>query len=148
MAKLHLICGMPGSGKTTLARKLEEEEPALRLTPDEWMARVVGDGYDVDKRAVVEAMLWELAQRVLQLGSSVVLDFGFWSRDERNKFRKRAAELGAETCLHFLDVSRDELIMRLEKRNADLPPDTFHIDISDLDLWLSYFERPEPDELE
>jgi len=32
---LHLICGLPGSGKTTLAKKLEREHTAIRLCPDE-----------------------------------------------------------------------------------------------------------------
>lgn len=148
MPTLHLICGLPGSGKTTLAKQLEEAVPALRLTPDEWMAQVVGDGYDVDKRAVVEALLAEIAFRVLQLGGSVILDFGFWSRSERDGFRRRASEIGAETQVHFLDVARDELIKRLAKRNAALPENTFYVDPYDLDVWLSYFECPTSDELE
>ncbi len=148
MAILHLIVGLPCSGKTTLAKKLESELPALRLTPDEWMMRVVQDGYDEDKRAVVEAMLWEIAERVLELGSDVVLDYGFWGRDERTDFRQRAQRVGADTKIHYLDVSRDELHRRLHQRNANLPPNTFHIDTTDLDQWLTMFEAPTQDELD
>jgi predicted kinase len=36
-ATLVLIVGLPGAGKTTLARRLEVERAALRFTPDEWM---------------------------------------------------------------------------------------------------------------
>jgi hypothetical protein len=36
MATLHLMVGLPCSGKTTLAKKLEHELPALRLNLDEW----------------------------------------------------------------------------------------------------------------
>ena len=42
MATLHLVCGLPGSGKSTLAAKLEVERQALRLTPDDWIARLLG----------------------------------------------------------------------------------------------------------
>jgi predicted kinase len=145
---LHLICGLPGSGKTTLAKQLERDLPALRLAPDEWMARIVCDGYDEAKRAAVEAVQWEIAARALTLGVDVILENGFWSRSERNDFRARAAALGARTTLHFLNVPRDELLRRLAVRNAALPPDTFRVIEAQLDLWWKWFEPPTPDELE
>jgi predicted kinase len=148
MAVLHLICGLPGSGKTTLAKELERELPALRLAPDEWMARIVGDGFDDEKRAAVEGVQWEIAARVLSLGIDVILENGFWSRKERVEYRVRAAVLGADAKLHFRDVSRDELLRRLELRNAALPPDTFPVTAAQIDLWWSWFEPPAPDELE
>ena len=37
MATLILICGLPGAGKTTLARRLETERHSVRLCPDEWL---------------------------------------------------------------------------------------------------------------
>src|SRR5258708_33469428 len=122
MPVLHLICGLPGSGKTTLARRLERDLPAVRLAPDEWMARIVGDGYDEAKRAAVEAVQWEIAARVLSLGVDVILENGFWSRRERDEVRARARALGAATKLHYLDVPREELLRRLAMRNAALPP--------------------------
>jgi len=148
MPILHLICGLPGSGKSTLAKKLEEKHPALRLTPDEWMARIVGDGMNEDKRAVIESIQWEIAQQALCLGIDVILESGFWSRKERDEFRDRAKELGVTTKLYFLDVPRDELWRRLQKRNAELPPDTFHVKESDLDKWVTQFEAPTSDELD
>lgn len=147
MPFLHLICGLPGSGKTTLAKQLERDLPALRLAPDEWMARIVGDGYAEAKRAAVEAVQWEIAARALSLGVDVILENGFWSRSERDDFRARAAALGADTKLHFLDVPRDELLRRLALRNSALPPDTFRVNEAQLDSWSSRFEPPTPDEL-
>ena len=52
MPTLHLNCGLPGSVKMTLAKRLEHELPALRLAPDEWMTRIFGGGSDEDNRAV------------------------------------------------------------------------------------------------
>jgi|SRR5579862_120466 len=148
MPTLFLICGLPGSGKTTLAKRLERERPALRLTPDEWMARIVGDGNDGVKRAAVEKVQWEIAQRVLSLGVDAILESGFWARSERDEFRAQAAALGADTKLYYLDVPLDELKRRLTLRNAVLPPDTFHVNVADLDSWASGFEPPTLEELE
>jgi predicted kinase len=148
MPVLHLICGLPGSGKTTLAKELERALPALRLAADEWMSRIVGDGFDDEKRSIVEAVQWEIAARVLSLGIDVILENGFWSRKERDQYRLRAAALGADTKLHFLDVPRDELLRRLALRNAASPPDTFPVTAAQIDLWSDWFESPAPDELE
>ncbi|HEX8267706.1 MAG TPA: ATP-binding protein [Pyrinomonadaceae bacterium] len=148
MTILYLICGLPGSGKSTLAKKLENELPGLRLTPDEWMDRIVSDGYNEEKRSVIESIQWEIAQQALRLGIDVILESGFWSRAERDKFRDQAKKLGVSVKLYYLKVPREELIRRLERRNADLPPHSFHVKVSDLDKWSKLFEEPTPDELE
>jgi predicted kinase len=146
MATLFMICGLPGSGKSMLAKRLETEHRALRLVPDEWMVRLVGTGTDEQKRAAVEAIQWELAQRLLTLGVDVVLESGFWSRRERDEVRVRAAQLGATVELYFLDVPHAELVQRLLARNEALPPDTFKIEPADLDEWTQLFEPPTEDE--
>jgi predicted kinase len=147
MATLFLLVGLPGSGKTTLAKSLEREHEALRLSPDEWMARIVGDGYDADRRVAVQEAQWEIAQRVLTLGIDVVLEFGFFRRHERDFYRSAARALGAEVQLRFLDAPREELLRRLSERNANLPQDTFPVSEQHLDLCYSWFEPPTADEL-
>ncbi|HEV3076624.1 MAG TPA: ATP-binding protein [Thermoanaerobaculia bacterium] len=147
MPTLYLICGLPGSGKSTLARQLEERHPSLHLAPDEWMARIVGNGYDEEKRAIIETIQLETAEQALRLGVDVILENGFWTRKERDEYRARAKALGAQTKLYFLDVPRDELLRRLKQRSERLPPDTFHVKESDLDRWISQFEAPTADEL-
>lgn len=151
MATLFLICGLPGAGKTTLARQLEQERPALRLCPDEWIATIIADASDqaeLDRlRAPVEAVHWEMAQKVLSLGVDVVLEWGFWSREERRYYREQAEALGAQVELCFLEVSREELWARLSRRNAALPPGTFVVTEEQLNLWWSWFEPPTPEEL-
>ncbi|MBV9929225.1 MAG: ATP-binding protein [Acidobacteria bacterium] len=151
MATLLLMCGLPGSGKTTLARRLERERDALRLTPDEWIARLFGQSLTPPAldwcRDPVESVQWDLAERALRLGVNVILDFGFWSRAEREEFRARAAALGAGSELHFLDVPRGELSARLAARNAEPPPGTFNVSETQLDAWWKVFEPPAEDEL-
>jgi len=152
MATLFLICGLPGSGKTTLAKQLERSRPALRLSPDEWIFQFladVTDSVEMDRlREPVESVQWELAKRVLSLCIDVILEFGFWTREERKSYRFQAEELGARVELRYLDIGRDELWARLSKRNANLPPGTFMVREDQLDLWLSWFQAPTADELE
>ena len=141
------MCGLPASGKTTRAKELEREHAALRLTPDEWIAGLGFDPYDDAKRAAVEAQQWHVAARALALRVNVVLDFGVWSRAERDSFRARAKALGAVTVLHYLDVARAELLQRLARRNSVLPPGTFRVDEAQLDSYIVWLEPPTADEL-
>jgi predicted kinase len=152
MATLHLMVGLPCSGKTTLAQKLEIEQSALRLTPDEWQLTLFGqDAEEPEHNArhdLIEAMLWKLASRALVLGTNVILDFGFWAREEREDFRSRAKQLGASSEVHFLDAPEDELLKRLAKRNLQPVQGAFYIPEEMLKPWIAFFQKPTPDELE
>ncbi len=152
MATLHLIVGLPCSGKTTLAGKLEIERSALRLTPDEWQIRLFGQDAEEPehdaRHGLIEAMLWEIASRALVLGMDVILDFGFWAREEREDFRLRAKRLGAASEVHYLEVPEDELLRRLAARNSEPSEKSFHISEEKMKPWIAFFQRPTPDELE
>ncbi|CAM3647430.1 AAA family ATPase [Deinococcus frigens] len=148
MPTLFLLIGLPGAGKTTLARRLELEHSALRLTPDEWMTPLFGAGEADDRRWILESeLLWGVAARALTLGMNVILDYGCWAREERALFRTRAAELGVHFELHVLDVPMHELWRRLEARNLNLPPDTFPITRAELEEWAGWYEVSEAEEL-
>ena len=152
MATLYLMVGLPCSGKTTLARKLEREKSALRLTPDEWQIPLFGQDaeepeHDV-RHSLIESMLWNIASRALELGTNVILDFGFWAREEREDYRLRAKQLGASSEVHYLDVSEDELLRRLEERNLQPSQESFLISKEAMKPWIAFFQKPTPDELQ
>ena len=110
------------------------------------MARIVGDGYDAPRREAVKALQAELAERLLLIGCNVVMDSGFFSRQERDAARAMAMGTGAEARLIFLDLPFEELWRRVEARNANLPPDTFAIQIEHLKLCATWLEHPGDDE--
>ena len=103
-ARLLLTCGLPGAGKTELARQLAAARSALRLTQDEWLIALGSSPWDASTREKVDHELWRLAQEVLPLGLSVGVDFGLWARIERDEMRSVARGLGVGVELHYLDV--------------------------------------------
>ena len=146
-ARLILTCGLPGAGKTTLAAQLAADRGAVRLTKDEWLWALGRTPWDEQAREKVEHELWRLAQQILSLGVSVVLDFGLWARIERDEMRSEARGLGAGVELHYLDVPTDELWRRIEARNSEPPWDSYPIRRADLDGWLRVFQAPDAAEL-
>jgi predicted kinase len=152
MATLHLMVGLPCSGKTTLAKKLESEFSALRLTTDEWHVRLFGQDAEEPehdaRHTLIETLIWKIASRALELGTNVILDFGFWAREEREDFRLRARQLGASSEVHFLDATEEELMRRLVLRNSQDLQESFRIPEGSMKPWIAFFQRPTPDELE
>jgi hypothetical protein len=71
-AKLVIVCGLPGSGKTTHAKLLEKSLFAVRFCPDEWLQSLSLSLWDGERRARIEAIQWELAQKLLECGTSVI----------------------------------------------------------------------------
>jgi predicted kinase len=78
---------------------------------------------------------------------SVVLDFGLWTRIERDELRSAARGLGIGVELHYLNVPADELWRRIHTRNSAPPWDSYPIRRADLDGWLRVFQAPDDDEL-
>lgn len=148
MATLFLMVGLPATGKTTEARRLEASRGALRLTKDEWVKALHGTANPPDVTAVVEGRLVEVALRVLTLGVDVVLDFGLWTRDERTALRRAAADVGAGVEVRHLHVDREEQLRRVEQRFRAEPGSTWPMTDADLTTWAAAFEPPTPDELD
>lgn len=141
------MCGLPGSGKTTRAAQLAEARGALRLTQDEWLLALGSTPWDARLRERVDDQLWRLALEVVRLGLGAVVDFGLWSRAERDEMRVAARNLGLAVELHFLDVPVDELWRRIDARNAEPPWNRHPIGRAHFDEWLDAFEAPDAAEL-
>ncbi len=146
-ARLVLICGLPASGKTTLARQLAPTIPAIRLDKDQWTRQLGHDLWDDEFRVRLEAQLWALTRELLASGQSVILEWGHWARIERDEKRLAARALGVGVELHYLDAPLHELIERAQRRNASPewsgPPMT----AAHFEQWATIFQPPAEEEV-
>jgi predicted kinase len=145
---LFLTVGLPGTGKTTAARRLEVDHHALRLTKDEWMKALYGEQNPPSASDVIEGRLIEIGLRALELGGNVVIDFGLWSRDERSALRQAAADRGADVEMHYLRVAPTEQRRRLDQRLTDEPQTTWPISDDELAGWAGIMQIPSPREVD
>jgi predicted kinase len=144
---LILMVGLPAAGKTTLAKELAATHQALRLTPDHWMIPLFGDSMAEGKRWVLEGRLLSVALQALRLGTSVVLDYGLWGRDERSALRWLARSVGATCQVVYLPVDKDVELARIAHRQETTPHQTFPMSEADVDAWRLQFQVPDAAEL-
>ncbi|GGQ73459.1 AAA family ATPase [Couchioplanes azureus] len=144
---LLLTAGLPGSGKTTLAQQVAADRRILRLTPDDWMAPLFGNGEAEGRRDILEGRIIWTAHEVVRSGASVVLDFGCWARDERYAIRSIAEIAGATFELRYVRVAEPERRRRASRRWRESPESTFPMTDADHDRFLALFQPPTEQEL-
>lgn len=143
---LFVMVGLPAAGKTTRAKEIEEARHALRLTPDEWMIPLFGEP-EGGKREILEGRFIWLATRALRSGTSVILDFGVWTKDERSALRFLANSVGASCELVYLEIDEPEQRHRHDERFTAEPETTFPMSDADLRSYRERFEAPDEAEL-
>jgi predicted kinase len=154
MAAAHLIAGLPCSGKTTYSTALASDINAVHFALDYWLITAFGRysiesvGHEEHVRRVLACreLIWRSAESLLVRGVDVILDDGFFFRDNRIQQIKLAAALGAQVRIHYLSTPVDILRSRIERRNAHLPKYNFHIDVDMLNIFIGLFETPSADE--
>jgi len=144
--QLFLICGFIGSGKTTISLELADREKAVRLTLDEWVNKLYGAEAskitEFDPQERVKEVMWQVAEGCLRLGTSVVLDWGFWAQRERDTYRKMAEAIGATPKLIFVDCCKQQCLERVLQRNLACDERSVIINPDELELWWRVFEPP------
>jgi len=141
-ARLIIVCGLPGSGKTTHAKQLQAKLRAIRFCTDEWMDDLSLDIWDQGRREKMEGLQWQFGQQLLALGLTVIIEWGTWGRSERDALRLRNLALGAAVELHYLSARVDALLDRVQRRGMEDPP----IKREHLLQWADAFQTPTAEE--
>ena len=144
---LHLTTGLPGTGKTTLARRIALAENAIRLTPDEWMQPLFGASDRDGARDILEGRLLWVAFGIARAGANVVVDFGCWSPQERYAVRALAECAGARFRLHHRHLPEAERRRRATLRWEQTPHETFPMSEADHDRFAAAYQAPDAGEL-
>ena len=152
MAKVILICGRLCSGKTTLARRIRQEQGGLLLSADEILTTVfhqdTGDRHEMILRDIKRYLLDKAVEAVGQ-GVDVLLDWGFWTREERKQTEAFFAQRGILREWLFTSMTREEHLSAIAHRNelvrAGRAQDYF-VDEGLLRKAESLFEEPTAEE--
>lgn len=142
------MVGLPAAGKTTAARRIEQDHQALRLTKDEWIKALYGAENPTSASDVIEGRLIALGLRALELGINVVVDFGLWGRDERSALRQAAVDRGARTEMRYCSVSPGEQRRRLDQRLTEEPQTTWPISADEIHAWATVMQVPTRGEID
>lgn len=157
MAKLILVCGSTGAGKTTYSIGLAKEMGAVRFSIDPWMQTLYAkDTSSLDYEWLLERVqrcytqIWEVSQQILGLDGNVILDLGFTTKDQRMVFVSQAKALGIASELHFLDTPQTLRKQRVAERNASKDPALYSFEVTDMmfQFMESQFQRPDAEELQ
>jgi predicted kinase len=155
-AKLHVVFGPQGAGKSTYARELARREPAVAFSIDDWMGRLFTPDmpatpefdWVMDRVERCEALIWSTAADVIACGRSVVLDLGLLRKSDRDRVAEIAEAVEFPAQFHYVtapDAARRARVLERGKIEGDggllqVTPEMF-------DFMEGVFEAPDAEEL-
>ncbi len=153
-AKVFLLCGKICSGKSTYAEELRAEHHAVLLSVDEIMLAVfglyAGDKHD-EYTERLQNYLFAESVEIVQSGHSVILDWGFWTKQKRAAARAYYRNRGLACEFHYIDVDDKVWRERIERRNRMVSAgetEAYLIDDNLAKKFAGLFETPTADEID
>ncbi len=153
MAKIIMICGKLCCGKSTYAKQLCSLNPAIILSIDEIMLALfnqhLGDKHEIYVKKG-KAYLFSKSVEIVKTGIDVILDWGFWTKQERNQAREFYLSKYIPCELHYIDISDTVWQKRMLERNYFISAGKTHAYYVDDTLRKkvdSIFEPPDENEI-
>jgi predicted kinase len=114
---LIIICGLPGSGKTTLAKSLSKRFEAVHVSSDITRKRMYPKpSYSEEEKASVYAGMVDETKEHLRQGRDVIADATFYRENERQKFLSLAVDAGTGAFVIMTVLAEEEIMKRLARR--------------------------------
>lgn len=157
MARLIIVTGPVGAGKTTYSLTISKQIGATRFSIDQWMQLLFSkDMTSLDYSWMVErvercyAQIWQVSKQILALDNHVILDLGFTTKKQRAHFSDLAKTLGIDAEVHYLKASKEIRKKRVEKRNTEKNPDVYSFEVTDFmfNFMEPKYEVPSQQELD
>lgn len=154
MAKVFLICGRICSGKSTYAQQIREKYNAVLLSVDEIMLSIfgqyVGEKHD-EYCENLQHYLYDKSLELIETGINVILDWGFWQKDEREYAKKFYKDRSIECELHYIDIPDSVWKERIRERNdavSDGRAEAYYVDENLAAKFGAMFEPPVNEEID
>lgn len=155
MSKVYLICGKIASGKTYYANKLKDKVGGIILSTDEVTYDLIDNeqGEFYDQFAVrVNRYLNKKAVEIVKAGCNVVLDWGFWTKENRRKETEYFTSKGIEVEWHYIDINDDDWNQNIDERNILVEEGnggcSFYVNEGLKEKTSSLFEIPSKEEID
>lgn len=153
MPKVLIVCGKICSGKSTYAEKLKLENKAVILSVDELTLALfenqAGEKLDFYVEKLKEYFL-KKSLDIVEAGADVILDWGFWTKKERDYAREFYDSRNISYQFYYMNVGIDEWKKRILKRNQEIKREqleAYPIDKGLLSKVEKMFEEPDRKEL-
>ena len=155
MARVMAICGKICSGKSHYAKQLKDRENAVILSTDEVTFDLIkneqGEYYNIFADRV-NKYLRKKAAEIVTIGCNVILDWGFWTKEERKEITDYFNACGIDVEWHYVDIAQARWEMLIEQRNKKIEEGNggsdFYLDEGLLGKLLSKFEEPTREEMD
>jgi predicted kinase len=155
MARVHLIEGPVGAGKSTFATSLASQTRGIHIALDEWFARLFSPDrpqgniapWYIERKDRLLDLIWEHSRRILISGTDAILELGLIQRQPRADFCRRIRQDGFEVFVYILDLPRDIRRERVRLRNTIRGP-TFSMSVPDHIFEIASNMWEPPDEVE
>jgi aminoglycoside phosphotransferase family enzyme/predicted kinase len=107
---LVLVCGLPGAGKSTLAKALAEKIGAVYLSSDIIRRKMLSDRtYSEHEKYRVYGRMVEETEKILSTGKTVVCDATFYKKKTRGEMRGAAKRAGSD--MYIIKCVLDERVL-------------------------------------